>query len=237
MLIKTKSFTLAIYARGNKKAEKLAIVLPGQLDTKDYPHMKSHVNMLSKLRYFALSFDPPGTWESQGEINIYNMTNYNNAINEVIEFYGNKPTLLVGHSRGGSMAMLGAINNKHVKAFVSIFSAADYTDYNRYKKESFRDIPENPNKQKTFMLPISFVEDSQKYNMLPGLKHCVKPKLFVFGTYDDLIKPEVVKEAYDTSAQPKDLVEFNSDHDYRKDVILIEKMNEIVKNFIKKYKL
>jgi len=237
MLITTRSFTIAICARGDKKAEKLALVLPGQLDTKDYPHIRSHVNMLSKLGYFALSFDPPGTWESPGEIDIYNMTNYNKAINEIIEFYGNKPTLLIGHSRGGGMAMLAAINNQNVNAFISIFSGADYTHYNRYKKESFRDLPENPNKYKTFRLPYSFVEDSKKYNMLQGLKNCNKPKLFVFGKYDDLIKPEYVKEAYDISARPKDLAEFDSDHDYRKDSKLIEKMNEVIKAFVKRYNL
>jgi hypothetical protein len=237
MLIITKSFTIGVYAKGNKKSEKLALVLPGQLDTKDYPHMKSHVNMLEKLGFFALSFDPPGTWESPGSIDIYNMTNYDKAINEIIEHYGNKPTVVIGHSRGGSMAILAGINNKHVKGFVSIFSAADYTDYNRYKKESFRDLPENPNKRKSFILPKSFVEDSKKYNMLPRLKNCYKPKLFVFGKYDNLIKPVYIKEAYDISAQPKELVEFDSDHDYRKDPKLIEEMNEVIISFIKKYNL
>ena len=41
--VQTKGFKLAIYSKGNPKSKKLALVLPGKLDTKDYAHMKSHV--------------------------------------------------------------------------------------------------------------------------------------------------------------------------------------------------
>ena len=67
-LIKTESFQLATYSQGDSESKKLALVLPGKLDTKDYSHMKSHVKYLAIMGYFALSFDPPGTWESKGDI-------------------------------------------------------------------------------------------------------------------------------------------------------------------------
>lgn len=60
-LIKTENFQLAIYSQGNSNSSKLALVLPGKLDTKDYANMRGHVNYLANLGYFALSFDPPGT--------------------------------------------------------------------------------------------------------------------------------------------------------------------------------
>ncbi len=80
-IIKTPSFELAVYIKGKSDAKKLALVLPGRLETKDYPHMRSHVNYLAKRGYLALSFDPPGTWDSPGEIEFYTMTNYLKAIN------------------------------------------------------------------------------------------------------------------------------------------------------------
>jgi hypothetical protein len=47
-ILKLKSsLRLATYARGNEKAQKLALVLPGRLDTKDYTHMISHVDYLA----------------------------------------------------------------------------------------------------------------------------------------------------------------------------------------------
>ena len=63
-IIKTKTFELAAYTKGDQNSPKLALVLPGRLDTKDYIHNTSLVDYLSRRGYFALSFDPPGTWES-----------------------------------------------------------------------------------------------------------------------------------------------------------------------------
>lgn len=60
-IIKTKSFELAINVAGNENSEKLAIALPGRLDTKDYGCFNSHIEYLSARGFFAVSFDPPGT--------------------------------------------------------------------------------------------------------------------------------------------------------------------------------
>ena len=104
--IKTKSFELVVYEKGDPNSQKLAIVIPGRLDTKDYIHNTSLVDYLASRGYFALSFDPAGTWESPGDIDLYTTTNLIKSVNELIEFFGNKPTLLAGHSRGGTIAML-----------------------------------------------------------------------------------------------------------------------------------
>lgn len=57
-IIKTKSFELAVITEGDKNAAKLAIVIPGRLDTKDYAQNPSHIKFLASKGYFALSFDP-----------------------------------------------------------------------------------------------------------------------------------------------------------------------------------
>lgn len=124
--IQTKNYKLAVYLRGDVNSQKLALVLPGQLDTKDYPHMRSHVEYLSKRGYLALSFDPASTWESPGDYRLYTMTNYLKQINELVEYHGNKPTFVIGHSRGGSMAMLAGINNPHITCFASIMSYCSF---------------------------------------------------------------------------------------------------------------
>src|SRR3989338_3016633 len=117
-IIKTKTFELAVYEKGDSNSPKLAIVIPGRLDTKDYIHNTSLVDYLASRDYFALSFDPPGTWESPGDIELYTTTNYLKAVDELIEHFGTKPTLLAGHSRGGTIAMLAALKNPHVTHFI-----------------------------------------------------------------------------------------------------------------------
>lgn len=56
-IIKTKTFELAIYEKGDSNSPKFAIVVPGRLDTKDYVHNTSLVDYLASRGYFALSFD------------------------------------------------------------------------------------------------------------------------------------------------------------------------------------
>jgi pimeloyl-ACP methyl ester carboxylesterase len=121
-VIKTKSFELAVYAKGDPNSPKLAIVVPGRLDTKDYIHNTSLVDYLAQLGYYAVSFDPPGTWESPGGMELYTSTNCIEAVNELIEHFGNKPTVVAGHSRGGTVAMLAGTTNQHITHIIPIFS-------------------------------------------------------------------------------------------------------------------
>ncbi len=218
--IQTAHHVLATYQRGDTHAERLALVLPGRLDTKDYPHMRSHVDFLSRRGYFALSFDPPGTWESPGGIELYTMTNYLQAIDDLIEYFGNRPTFLMGHSRGGSVAMQAAMTNQYVTHFAAIMSSAapskpDHKLDSRGVHISHRDLPGKPDEKRRFDLPKSFFADSAQYDMLVGLPTCTKPKLFGLGLQDGVLSPAVVREGYDAAAEPKSLVEFDFGHDYR----------------------
>lgn len=243
-LIKTPSFELTTYSAGDDNAKKLALVLPGQLDTKDYPHMKSHVDFLAEQGFYSLSFDPPGTWESPGGIELYTMSNYLKAINELVEYFGDRPTFFMGHSRGGAMAMLAGTTNPHTLAFASVFSNYTYnpklnTLYNdedwkaKGYKDSYRDLPSDPHEKRTYRLPYSFIEDQMQYDMLDGLKKCVKPKLFFLGVRDTLVKPETVRAAYEAAVEPKKLYELDSDHDYRWHPELIEEVNTATGSFLK----
>lgn len=243
-IVKTKSFELAIITKGDLNSEKLAIVIPGRLDTKDYIHNTSLVDYLANLGYFALSFDPPGTWESPGDIELYTTTNCIKAVDELIVYYGNKPTLLAGHSRGGTVAMLAGPKNPLVTHFIPIFSyygAPTDPEEERIvdgKVMSYRDLPPGNMKtkeQKEFGLPLNYFEDGKQYNALPGLRNCTKPKLFFFGYEDDMNDPEDVKKAYEESAEPKMIHGLNSDHDYRYHPEIMEEVNKVIGEFLKKY--
>ncbi|NTU46873.1 alpha/beta hydrolase [Candidatus Roizmanbacteria bacterium] len=244
-MIKTTSFELGIYEKGAENTEKLALVLPGFLDTKDYPHMRELVDMLAASGFHALSFDPPGTWESSGEIALYTMSNYLQAIDELVAYFGNPPTFAVGHSRGGSMAMIAGVRNPHITVFASIMSFYSFDasspgphTNSAWKetgfRESKRDIPGSPD-FKQFRLPYSHYLDSLQYNVLEDLKSCTKPKLFVYGSRDTTVNPEIVQTAYEAAASPKELHSIESDHDYRHDTESIREVNNIVTSFANRY--
>lgn len=241
---KTKSFELAIYSKGSTSLDKVAIIIPGRLDTKDYVHNTRLVEHLASRGYLAISFDPPGTWESPGSIELYTTTNLLRAVDELVEYFGNKPTLLAGHSRGGTIAMLAAPKNPYVTHFIPIFSyygAPSDPEKDRIMGGnvlSYRDLPPGAAKtkeQKKFELPLNYFKDGTQYNALPGLRNCTKPKLFFYGIKDDMNDPEDIKKAYEVSAEPKMIHALDSDHDYRYHSEIIEEVNQVVDRFLDSY--
>ena len=243
-LIETPTFKLAVYAKGDKNADKLALVLPGRLDTKDYIHMRSHVNFLAENGYYALSFDMPGIWESPGDIKDYTTTNYIKIVHDLIEHFGNRPTLLVGHSRGGAVAILAGANNKNVTGIVPIMatygapSSPSPEDIKAGMHISFRDIPPGNTKtaeQKKFVLPLSYFDDGKMYNPAETLKDLNIPKLLIYGTQDEFTKPERVKEVYRSIPEPKMFLELDTEHDYRYHPEVIKKVNRTIAEFLEKY--
>ena len=244
-IVQTKSFKLATYSKGDPKSKNLALVLPGKLDTKDYAHMKSHVEYLANKGYFALSFDPPGTWESPGDIKLYTMTNYLKAVDELIEHFGNKPTFIMGHSRGATVATIAGARNKHVFAFAAVMSSFEKGGFQEdidkdWKTKGFvisrRDLPPGGGeKEKEFKLPYSFFEDQIKYDLTKDITNSSKPKLFILGKRDVLIPPETIKETFNLFAEPKELYELDYGHDYRLSEAMINKVNDVVGVFFDKY--
>lgn len=237
-IIKTKSFELAVYARGDVGSSKLVLVLPGRLDTKDYAHTTSHVDFLAEKGYYALSFDPPGTWGSPGDISLYTITNYLKAIEELIEYFGNRPTVLMGHSRGGSVAMLAGFKNKFVTHIIAAMSNVASSKFNRNDfidgiKISYRDMPPNDREnKKRFDLPLGYFEDAAKYDIMEGLRMCAKPKLFFLGTNDVLVKPEEVRPYYEEAKEPKTIWELNTEHNYRYHEDIISQVNNFTEEFL-----
>lgn len=237
-MIKTRNFELAVYKNGPANAEKLMLCLPGRLDTKDYAHMRSHVDFFAKKGFLALSFDPPGTWESSGDISLYTTPNYLKAIDEIIEYFGNQPTVVLGHSRGGSMAILAGINNPYVTHFVAVMShyaPSERPDTSADFCTSYRDLPpgtEKTQEKKQFDLPMSYFDDPTEYT---GLDVCTKSKLFFLGIDDQAVLPDDVRDTYKLAAQPKQLYELNYGHDYRYSPEMIAKVEKVTLEFLDRF--
>lgn len=240
-MIKTKSFELAVYAKGDLESTKVALIIPGRLDTKDYIHNTTLVDYLAQRGYFALSFDPPGTWESPGGMELYTTTNCLKAVEELIEYFGNKPTLLAGHSRGGTVAMLAGPRNEYVIGIISIFSfygAPSDPELERIENGalvSYRDLPpgdKKTNEQKRFDLPLAYFKDGAQYDALPRLRDSNIPKLFLYGTEDRMNDPEDVKKVFEESTEPKMLEGIEAEHDYRLSHDAVEAVSHAVGKFL-----
>ncbi|MGE5041306.1 MAG: alpha/beta hydrolase family protein [Candidatus Levyibacteriota bacterium] len=242
-IIKTTSFELATISAGDKNSGRFALVLPGRLDTKDYEVFRKHIDFLATLGFYALSFDPPGTWESPGDTSLFTTTNYIKAVDELIAYFGNRPTFLMGHSRGASISILAGAKNPHVFACAPIMATLSgeprKTDPEAARvgfKMAYRDMPPGTEKtagQKEFKLPLNYFIDMEKYDVVEALKNCTKPKLLIYGTEDEFTTPERVKEVFELIPEPKELFKLTVNHDYRYHPDMIEKANQAIGKFLR----
>lgn len=243
-IIKTKSFELATNTQGDEKSEKIAILLPGRLDTKDYACFNNHAEYLTKHGFFVVSFDPPGTWDSPGGIGLFTTTYYIKAVNELIEYFGNKPTFLLGHSRGATVAIIVGAANPHVIGYVAVMSSyggpskPTQGDIERGYRISYRDLPpgtEKTKEQKKFELPINYFVDGEKYNAAESLTKSTKPKLLFYGTRDEFTETNEAEEVFNNTPEPKMVHRLDSDHDYRYHPDVVEEVNNVIGTFLTKY--
>lgn len=243
-LIKTHTFELALNIKGDEDSQKLALVLPGRLDTKDYACFNSHLEYLANRGFLAVSFDSPGTWESPGGIGLFTTTNYIKADNELIEYFGNKPTLLIGHSRGGAVANIVGTNNPVVVALITVnasFGTPSPPSPEEMKLKmyvDYRDLPPGDKKtsiKKRFEVPLTYFEDGEQYDDAEILKICRKPKLIFYSTNDEFHPPGEVKAIFDSLPEPKVLHELKCSHDYRYYPEIVNEVNKEIELFLDKY--
>lgn len=242
--IRTPKGNIAAVAHYPKnKTDRLAILCPGYLDTKDYDHLVKLAEDLAKIGYTTVRFDPIGTWESEGDISNYTTTQYLSNIKSVLEYMlkrnSFKHILIGGHSRGGMVSILYAVKDRRISMVVGImpssFMRKDDERVIEAKKNgfsiSFRDLPENKNRKIEFRVPYSHFQDNLKYNALKDVKKLKVPLILVAGELDKMSPAEKVKRIFDEANEPKKFITIKGiGHEYRHDPSQIKKVNnEIIK--------
>ncbi len=128
----------------------------------------------------------------------------NDVINYVNEQYQNKATaiFLIGHSRGGGIALLQS-NNPLVSGVITWASVADFgnrfpkgQELNQWKKDGIRFVANSRTKQQmphllTFY--TDFYENEERLTIKNVVTNLNKPQLIIHGTRDQAV---VVNEAY-----------------------------------------
>lgn len=230
--------------------KKLAILLPGFLDSKDYAHLVDLDNRLKKQGYLTIRINPTGTWGDEKNIDKYSISQYLDDVDDTIERaterYGKlNEIVLAGHSLGGTIAMLYASGHNNITTVVAIMSPSTYLrGENEEKikkwrdeglKTSIRDLPNDSSAKKKFVLPYRFIEDAQKYDASKEISKFKGDLLLIAGEKDNCVSLDQIKNVYDAANQHKELILIEDiGHDYRHNQPEIQIVNHEITNFIKK---
>ncbi len=238
----TKGKVAAVIHRPKVKTGGLAVLCPGYLDSKDYDHLLSLANDLADLGYTTVRFDPIGTWESEGDISDYTVTQYLDDVKSVIEHmlsYENyEKIILCGHSMGGFISILYAIRDTRISVVLaimppySIMQVFNNEMLQKWEKEGFRvyfkEIS-NSQEMKKFNVPYPDVENLKQYNVLNEAENLKIPLILVAGELDTLISPENVRLIYDNANEPKQFILLKGvHHEYRYNVGEINNVNKSI---------
>jgi pimeloyl-ACP methyl ester carboxylesterase len=239
----TKGMLAAVIHRPTVQSEKLAILCPGYLDSKDYTHLVMLADDLASLGFTAVRFDPTGTWESGGDISEYTTTQYLEDVKTVIDYMltqnNFKHILIGGHSRGGQISVLYAARDPRISEVLAIMPSSKPLPpgpkREEWEKDGFhistRDIP-GQSDIREYKVPFTHIIDRDQYNAVEQVKNVHVPTIFIAGELDTTILPEVVKELFDAANEPKQYIFLEGmGHDYRKDVEKVKKVNKIILKF------
>jgi len=228
IVLSSKGNLAAVIHYPEKKTERLAILCPGYLDSKDYKGVVGLAEALSKHGYATVRFDPTGTWESDGTISDYTTTQYLEDIRNILEHMlrqaGYRHVLLGGHSRGGQVAFLYAARDPRISLVLGIMPSSKRTimdqRYEEWMKNGFsvshRDLPNNKDQIKEFRVPVSHLDDHNRYDVIEDMKRIRVPVILVAGELDNTCRPEYVRKIYDAANEPKIFVVIPGiGHNYR----------------------
>ncbi len=226
------------------QTDKLAILCPGYLDSKDYLHLVELANRLAEKGFTAVRFDPIGTWDSEGAIEDYVIENQLKDIHAILDFMlsgaAYKYILVGGHSRGGLVSLLYAAQDPRISAVLgimpphSLIRTVNADKYEKWKQDnlrvSHRDKPDKSGDIEISVPYSNFIADN-KFNLLEEIKKVQVPITLVAGELDATCLPEEVRKIYDSANEPKKFINLKGiGHGYRRNLAEVELVNnEILK--------
>lgn len=202
---------------------KLALLLPGYLDSPDYLHMKIFDKRLSELGYTVERLDPCNLWQD-GDIGNYTITNYIKQIKNLVDSYIDKnpeEIVLIGHSLGAFVSIIAGNRIKAVTKIVALCPAGDRIsialNWEAKKfRHSLRELPYDPGQSRTFDIPDTFAKDGLQYSALEEVKEIKKPIMIFIALDDKTIPPEDSERVVANANDPYTIRQPNIGHDFRK---------------------
>jgi uncharacterized protein len=190
------------------------IICHGFMNHKDHILINYLATTLTKKGFVTLRFDFSHHGTSEGDIEDATVTKQIDDLKSAIKFMLDEGSVdsskigVLGHSLGGSVAIMSCIDNQNVRAIVTLNATAHInqlidsylsdTEMLQWRKTGSTFI--NGNK-----LNKHFLDDAEKYEVLEYAKQLNCPLLIVHGASDRRVPPLSARELLRDSNLPKDL--------------------------------
>ena len=188
---------------------------------KDIKIAKSICDTLAKYNIATLRFDFTGLGESEGNFINTNFSTNIEDLESASSFLSDHyfaPTLLIGHSLGGTAAIVGATKINSIKAITTINSPFRPSHVTEHLTKENEDIVWSGKTNLNIMgkeiaIQKQFIDDLYSYNMEQILQQLDKALLIMHTVNDKVVN---IKNAYDIlnfAKNPKSIISLHeSDH-------------------------
>ncbi len=191
----------------------------------------------------VLRFDFTGLGQSKGE---FSETNFSSNIDDLwaaaqfLKENYKAPTMLVGHSLGGTAVICAAQKLDEMKAVAIIGSPFDPIHVSHLFEESIEQIEASGAATvniggRPFQVTKQFLEDIREQYIAEHLRELRKPLLVLHSPQDEIVEVENARKIYEVAFHPKSFVSLDgADHllTRRKDS---EYVGEIIASWAKRY--
>lgn len=176
---------------------------------------------LADLGIAVLRFDFTGLGDSKGD---FSNTNFSSNLQDLLaaahylEQYYAAPTLLIGHSLGGSAALAVAQDLAAVKAVITIGAPATAAHVKHLFADSVHALMDKQTVQvelggRSFNIQRQFVDDLEKYNSVAHIKALRKALLIFHSPLDQVVSIDEAARIYTAAKHPKSFVSLDqADH-------------------------
>ncbi len=246
-----KRFGVTYAYHAGRTLTHLAVLLPGYLDHKDYPHLTRLASALRDCGFVTASLHPFGTWD-QPDADGYSLRSVLDDVDSAIAndngldgLPSGLPAIVLGHSFGGLAAIYAASRNPRVCAAVAIMPPEPRPDCKGWwtddvleqwrstgLRTSFRYDPVR-RYERTFLVPYSFVEGFQSLPPFPTIASRIHvPILLMAGEADQSCPPVAVRRLHEQLPGSTFQSLPGIDHNYRESTEAISVVNGHVMDFL-----
>ncbi|MFO8016782.1 MAG: alpha/beta fold hydrolase [Candidatus Woesearchaeota archaeon] len=205
----------------------VVILCHGFASNKDHELMYNLWDAISRAGFACLRFDFTGHGESAGSFKHFTISREVRDLKSAKDFLRSSHTVdlrrlaLIGHSLGGSVALLSASELK-AKGVVEIAGLARLEDFINSR---FSDYQLRQWKEKGYIqlhnfeeLSTEILRDIPRHDVLSAVKDLGRPVMAIHGTHDTLVPFENAREIFNHAGEQRrlELID-NADHFFRED--------------------